>query len=69
MTTITQADAAGATAGDVVTQSVAVGGQDIVFETGLSNLTKDESTVLIHYGKERTDQMMLVRIEEPKDKK
>jgi hypothetical protein len=43
--------------------------KDIVFETGLPNLTKDESTVLIHYGKDRTEQQMLVRIEEPKDKK
>ena len=42
--------------------------RDIVFETGLANLTKDESTVLIHYGKERTDQMMLARLEEPRDK-
>jgi hypothetical protein len=43
--------------------------KDIVFETGLSNLTKDEGTVLVHYGKDRTQQMMLVRLEEPKDKK
>jgi hypothetical protein len=43
--------------------------KDIVFESGLPNLTKDESTVLIHYGKDRTDQQMLVRLEEPKDKK
>jgi hypothetical protein len=41
--------------------------KDIVFETGLSNLTKDESSVLIHYGKERTEQQMLVRIPQPKD--
>jgi hypothetical protein len=41
----------------------------IVFETGLPNLTKEESTVLIHYGKDRTEQMMLVRLEEPKDEK
>lgn len=43
--------------------------KDIVFETGLTNLTKDESTVLIHYGKESTEQQMLIRIEEPKDDK
>lgn len=41
----------------------------IVFETGLSNLTKYECNVLIHYGKERTEQQQLVRIEEPKDMK
>jgi hypothetical protein len=41
--------------------------KDIVFETGLSNFTKDECTVLVHYGKESTQQMILVRMEEPKD--
>jgi hypothetical protein len=43
--------------------------KDIVFEAGLSNLTQDETTVLVHYGKERTQQMVLVRLEEPKDEK
>jgi hypothetical protein len=43
--------------------------KDIVFETGLNNLTQNEATVLVHYGKERTQQMMLVRLEEPKDAK
>jgi hypothetical protein len=43
--------------------------KDIVFETGLPNLTKDESTILIHYGKDRTEQMILVRLPEPKDGK
>lgn len=43
--------------------------KDIVFETGLPNLTKDESTVLIHYGKARTEQQVLVRLAEPKDKR
>jgi hypothetical protein len=43
--------------------------KDIVFEAGLQNLTKDEATVLIHYGKDRTEQQMLVRLEEPKEKK
>jgi hypothetical protein len=43
--------------------------KDIVFEAGLDNLTKAETTVLVHYGKESTQQMMLVRLEEPKDKK
>jgi hypothetical protein len=39
--------------------------QTTVFETGLYNLTLEETTVLVHYGKERTDQMMLVRLEQP----
>jgi hypothetical protein len=38
----------------------------IVYETGLNNLTKDQTTVLVHYGKDRTQQMILVRLEEPK---
>jgi hypothetical protein len=43
--------------------------KDIVFETGLSNLTQDQATVLVHFGKESTQQMILVRLEEPKDEK
>jgi hypothetical protein len=43
--------------------------KNIVFETGLDNLTKDQATLLVHYGKERTEQMVLVRLEEPKDDK
>lgn len=39
--------------------------KEVVFETGLNNLTQNETTVLVHYGKERTQQMMLVRIEQP----
>lgn len=34
-----------------------------VVETGLYNLTKDESPVLIHFGKDRTEQWLLVRLE------
>jgi hypothetical protein len=37
----------------------------VVFETGLSNLTQDQTTVLVHYGPERTEQMALVRLPEP----
>lgn len=39
--------------------------KEIVFETGLQNLTEDQSTVLIHYGKEKTVQMILVRLPDP----
>jgi hypothetical protein len=56
---------------DMKTQRVAwsIGEKkDIVFEAGLQNLTKDESTVLVHYGKERTQQMVLVRLEQPQEK-
>jgi hypothetical protein len=41
--------------------------KDIIFETGLNNLTQEQTTVLAHFGKERTQQMVLVRLEEPKD--
>jgi len=39
--------------------------RDVVYEAGLNNLTQNETTVLIHYGKERTQQMILVRLPEP----
>lgn len=39
----------------------------IVYETGVSDLTKDESTLLIHFGKDKTQQWSLIRLEEPKD--
>src|SRR5262249_34314081 len=38
-----------------------------VFETGLGNLTQAETTMLVHFGKERTEQWTLVRLEAPKD--
>jgi hypothetical protein len=43
--------------------------KDIVFETGLNNLTQEQTTLLVHYGKERTEQMVLVRLEEPREGK
>jgi len=33
-----------------------------VIETGLYNLTKDESPALVHYGQDRTEQWQLVRL-------
>jgi uncharacterized protein (TIGR03000 family) len=35
-----------------------------VYDTGMYNLTKDQSPLLIHFGKERTQQWLLVRINE-----
>jgi uncharacterized protein (TIGR03000 family) len=35
-----------------------------VYDTGIVNLTKDESPLLIHFGKERTQQWLLVRLKE-----
>lgn len=39
-----------------------------VYEVGIANLTKDETTMLVHYGKDRSQQFALVRIEEPEMK-
>ncbi len=36
-----------------------------VLETGLYNLTKDEAPCLIHMGKDRTEQWLLVRLQKP----
>jgi hypothetical protein len=36
-----------------------------VYEAGISNLTKDELPVLVHFGKDRTQQWMLVRLKQP----
>lgn len=36
-----------------------------VVETGLYNLTKDEAPCVIHFGKDRTEQWLLVRLKQP----
>jgi hypothetical protein len=36
-----------------------------VFETGIYNLTQDETPVLIHFGDEQTQQWLLVRLQDP----
>jgi hypothetical protein len=41
--------------------------KDTVFEAGLYNLTKEETTMLVHFGKDQTEQRTLVRIEKPKE--
>jgi hypothetical protein len=38
------------------------GNKDTVIETGLYNLTKDEAPALVHFGADRTEQWILVRI-------
>ena len=40
--------------------------KDMVLDTGLYNLTEDETTVLVHYGSERTAQWMMVRLKQQK---
>ncbi len=37
----------------------------LVVETGLYNLTQDSSTALVHYGPDRTQQYVLVRMKQP----
>lgn len=39
--------------------------KDRVFEAGIFNLTKDECPCLVHVGTEKTDQLMLVRMQKP----
>jgi hypothetical protein len=38
---------------------------NVVSETGIANLTQEETEMLIHYGADRTEQWTLVRLEEP----
>jgi hypothetical protein len=42
-------------------------GQGLVVETGLDNLAQNESTALVHFGADRTEQDLLVRIKPPTD--
>jgi hypothetical protein len=36
-----------------------------VYDTGIVNLTKDEAPLLVHFGKDRTEQWLLVRLKQP----
>jgi len=68
----TLTDLAEAVAGSVdrKTQRAAwsVGGRKTpVYEVGIANVTKDETTMLVHFGKDKSQQMTLVRIEAPKE--
>jgi hypothetical protein len=38
-----------------------------VYEAGVANLTRQETTMLVHFSKDKTQQMTLVRIEAPKE--
>jgi hypothetical protein len=42
---------------------------DTVYETGLGNLSEPETQMLVHIGKDRTQQRTLVRMEPPKEEK
>ena len=40
-----------------------------VYEAGFANLTRSEATMLVHYAKDRTQQYIMIRIEEPETSK
>jgi len=40
-----------------------------IYEAGFANLTKSETTMLVHFGKEKSQQWTLTRIEDPTEKK
>ena len=41
---------------------------DIIMETGLYNLTQDQTEALVHFGKDKTQQWLMVRLKQPDDK-
>ena len=41
--------------------------EEVVYETGIYNLTEEETELLIHFGKGNTQQWSLVRLEAPED--
>ncbi len=41
--------------------------KNTVLETGIYNLTEDETPVLIHFGTEKTQTWLMVRLEEPEE--
>jgi hypothetical protein len=43
--------------------------KDTVYETGVGNLTQPETSLLVHTGKDRTQQWTLVRLEPPTETK
>jgi hypothetical protein len=42
--------------------------KETVYETGLGNLSQPETSMLVHFGKDRTQQWTLVRLEQPDSK-
>lgn len=66
----TQTDDAQSVQGQVdkETQRVAMriaNSDEVVIETGIYNLTQDETPILVHFGTDRTENWMLVRLENP----
>ena len=42
---------------------------DVIMETGIFNLTQDQTEALVHFGKDKTQQCLMVRLNEPKEAK
>lgn len=40
---------------------------DVVMETGIYNLTQDTAPALLHFGKDKTESRLLVRMDQPKE--
>jgi hypothetical protein len=40
-----------------------------IYEVGIANLTQAETTMLVHFGKDRTQQWKLIRVEQPAEQK
>ena len=40
-----------------------------VYEAGIANLTKDETTMMVHFSQQNSQQFLLVRLEQPEDQK
>lgn len=40
---------------------------DVVMETGIYNLTEDQATALVHFGPDKTQTWVMVRLDEPED--
>ena len=45
---------------------IIAGDKNVVYDTGLYNLLQKQSQMLVHYGKDKTQQWTLVRLEQPK---
>jgi hypothetical protein len=39
--------------------------KDTVYETGVGNLSQPEAPMLVHFGKDRTQQWLLVHMKQP----
>ena len=40
-----------------------------IYEVGIANLTREGTTMLVHFGKDRTQQWKLIRVEQPAEQK